>query len=483
MQINSTETTEIYKIPDSIKQQQIRQISQSKVNNMPSNVRNQNFIKYTQKCRQDAKNPIKSKYIKEYCYDMVCTGKNDINFDIEIEKKYSKTNIQKICKITNDKYFYDNIENIIVIGDIHGNINVLINILLKQFIIIEISDNISQNNGITINDKYYKIHPQIRYMNNLLIILIGDLLDNINIKNNADIDVFILVKFVYENVNVMFDQYNRNSRFIVLIGNHEINNLQKKFNKSFNINNNLCKNGLERLNLLKQHDFFDFMLCNILTMICVNKKIIVSHNQIINTKLLNDISFDKKNDKNIIIKYNNFIQNKIKTTDSNYILSDDDKKLMNNYNIFIVGHRSIKDGNRVRIINEGKDSLIESMIKLLNNTIYNNNDEIFLKLISSITNKSSILFNNTLFESLEPSTFLKKIFENKQNIDINHIKEYLKISFFNNTKNIYNYVNLNTEQKTVVFTDTELHNKHNSTLSYFLINIEDSDCFICESFI
>lgn len=115
-------------------------------------------------------------------------------------------------------YIFNNIDNIIAIGDIHGDIQLLINIFLHTDTLRLINGQNKNNEPhIEINNKLYQIIKK----NNCVIVQVGDQLDSYRPKRNNVIRA--------NNENELLKQLN-------------VNNM--KINK-FNINNKIIQNSLE----------------------------------------------------------------------------------------------------------------------------------------------------------------------------------------------------------------------------------------------
>ena len=118
-----------------------------------------------------------------------------------------------------------NFEKLYIIGDIHGDFEVLL------ICLIELAKVVNPHSGDWINSK-----------NNILVVFLGDIMDRartdkfVSNDENSDIDIFLYLNYLDKQAR----KYN--SRVILTIGNHDIYKfLGQKTKDSKNIINNFLK--------------------------------------------------------------------------------------------------------------------------------------------------------------------------------------------------------------------------------------------------
>lgn len=170
----------------------------------------------------------------------------------ELNKKYSLSYKRFIHKL--------NYDNIFVIGDIHSDYNTLLEILLKQKIIIQ-------------NNIYYSWNPDLK---NTCIIQIGDFLHGYGKCASPQTYQFFKpeeLKIVRLFKHLIQTEKNGN-KLIVLIGNHEFMNLSKKYNTG----KVLYANELYKLinNEIEEKEINEFILENC-EVCCVINNFLFTH--------------------------------------------------------------------------------------------------------------------------------------------------------------------------------------------------------------
>lgn len=239
--------------------------------------------------------------------------------------KIIENKLKNKCLKNNNPYIpnnYYNIEQVLSIGDIHGDFTLLLNILFKCNIIKK-----SQKSEESIHIKYieYKNKPIIEYYveinkkyDNVLIIQVGDLMDlrndtTINFVDNSE----IILKFVNKLIK-RINALNKNYHFITLLGNHELKHIITDKHNKYIYNN--------------KYNF----ICNYKLVVNVNDKYIFVHSGLIKEKMIK--YFDK------YIKYNMTMQEKMNIFNIifNYILL---KNYLSN-NIKLIQPLSIREYER-----------------------------------------------------------------------------------------------------------------------------------------
>jgi len=236
-----------------------------------------------------------------------------------IEKK-----IKDKCSKNNNPYIpnnYYNIEQVLSIGDIHGDFTLLLNILFKCNIIKK-----CLKNNESIHIKYYEYvnKPLIDYYveinkkyNNLLIIQVGDVMDLRKDTKNDFVDnsenIINFINKLSKRINLL----NKNYHFISLFGNHELKHIEGKYNKYLYDN---------------KYNF----ICNYKLIVNVNDKYVFVHSGLVKEKMIK--YFDKYIKSNMTMKEKIEIFNII----FNYILY---KNYMNN-NIDLTKILSIREYER-----------------------------------------------------------------------------------------------------------------------------------------
>ena len=239
--------------------------------------------------------------------------------------KIIENKLKSKCQQSNNPYIpnnYYNIEQLLSIGDIHGDFTLLLNILFKCNIIRKCQ---KYNESIHIKYQEYINSPIIEYYveiikkyNNLLIIQVGDQMDIRNETNEEFIDnsenIINFINKLSKRINLL----NKNYHFISLFGNHELKHIMKDRSNKYIYNN--------------KYNF----ICNYKFVVNVNDNYIFVHSGLIKEKLIK--YFDKYIKNNMTMKEKINIFNII----FNYILL---KKYLKN-DIKIIEPLSIRDYER-----------------------------------------------------------------------------------------------------------------------------------------
>ena len=239
--------------------------------------------------------------------------------------KLIETKLNDKCLKHNNPYIpnnYYNIEQVLSIGDIHGDFTLLLNILFKCNIIKIIKNPKEININQIIHIKYleYLDKPLIDYyveintkLDNILIIQVGDIMDirestNTNFKDNSE----KIIKFI-EKLSKRINILNKNYHFISLFGNHELNHIIKDKKNKFIYDN--------------KYNF----ICNYKLIVNVNDNYVFVHSGLIKEKMIkyfdkyikpNMTMRDKINIFNIIFNYillKNYLKNN-KYNEKDFIL-------------------------------------------------------------------------------------------------------------------------------------------------------------------
>ena len=127
------------------------------------------------------------------------------------------TEMNKNYTLSYKRFLHKNeYDNVYVIGDIHSDYNVLLEILLKQHFIIK-------------TEKYYDWNPEL---SNTCIIQIGDFLHGYGKRANPDTFTYFKPQEL-EIVRLfrhLIETESNGNKLIVLLGNHEFMNITKKYN-------------------------------------------------------------------------------------------------------------------------------------------------------------------------------------------------------------------------------------------------------------
>ena len=217
-----------------------------------------------------------------------------------------------------------------VIGDIHGDFFALKQSLeLTNCVIFD-----EYNDKFKLNEKYqyyylddgceyYSITKNNVYWNsnkkNCFIVFSGDLIDRCRPNNINNIECintvsdencdYLLLKLLYELDN---QAKNYNSRVLVILGNHEIMNIQYNF-KYVSIKGRNDKNRIENINNYLKNNFF-----NVYGIIRINKYIIVHGG--INDNFFKDFNkIDNDNNLESIELFNNELRKFILTGNSTFL--------------------------------------------------------------------------------------------------------------------------------------------------------------------
>lgn len=199
------------------------------------------------------------------------------------------TNIDKFCELENKpKYSYNNIKTVLAIGDIHGDVTLLMNILKKNGIIQK--EKSCHRIGDKQNDKKQQIiiileEPYVvSRKENYIIVQTGDQLDGYRedvepyyqFKNN-DLVVFKIMSDLFDAIF----EYNKedkklNYHLISLIGNHELFNIAEDYR--YAIPNPYDEKDIEE----REQDIFFCktlrrMACHRAFAVIVNEKLLFSH--------------------------------------------------------------------------------------------------------------------------------------------------------------------------------------------------------------
>lgn len=139
------------------------------------------------------------------------------SYKIDDEILNALTEMNKIYPLSYKRFIHNyHYDNIYVIGDIHSDYNVLLEILLKQKFIIK-------------TDKYYEWNHELK---NTCIIQIGDFLHGYG--KRASPETFTFFKPQELEIVRLFKHLiqteTNNNKLIVLLGNHEFMNITKKYN-------------------------------------------------------------------------------------------------------------------------------------------------------------------------------------------------------------------------------------------------------------
>lgn len=289
-------------------------------------------------------------------------------------------NINNICK-NSLKYSYYNISKVLAIGDIHGDIKLLKNILKKNNIITKIQQN--SNEFVLIdNIKYY-----VPIQKNYIVIQVGDQLDGYrpgssneidqNFKND-DIEVYKLMDKLFQITDNYNKTYNCNYHIISLIGNHEIMNIIGQYN--YAVKNSTQKNNKNREKIIYNNNIINSMLCFRAFVVTVNDKLLFSHAGLvvryiknimtpeIYNLFVNTTSFNEK-----FKIFNIYCLNFLHTLTKNNKLSKKYKFTHNDKKIYdLVGHREFNINNK-KLCNEANKTINDLKLNHLDNMIIGHN--------------------------------------------------------------------------------------------------------------
>ena len=252
--------------------------------------------------------------------------------DIHNVKNLNKLlNISKVIKKEYEQGIFEgDINNIYVIGDIHGDFFTFKRCLeLTQCVSFDdiiYKDYINMNNKndyLHVEDgcKYYspdkiKWNPEKK---NSIIVFAGDIVDRCRtagLKFNYCVDTIMDENCDYQMLNIIFkldDEAKKyNSRVLLVLGNHEIINLQNDL-RYVSYKGTSDKKRVKNINKLLSQNIH-----RLFSIIRINNYVIVHGG--INPDYIKDLNFNK--DQEIIIQYNNLIRK--------HLISNGDSDIFNN---------------------------------------------------------------------------------------------------------------------------------------------------------
>jgi len=250
--------------------------------------------------------------------------------DIRNVKNLNKLlNISKVIKKEYEQGIFEGeINNIHVIGDIHGDFFTFKRCLeLTQCVSF---DDIIYNDYINLKNDYLHVEDGCKYYSpdkikwnsdktNSIIVFAGDIVDRCRtagLKFNYCVDTIMDENCDYQMLNIIFkldDEAKKyNSRVLLVLGNHEIINLQNDL-RYVSYKGLSDKKRVKNINKLLSHNIH-----RLFSIIRINNYIIVHGG--INPDYIKHLNFNK--DQEIIIQYNNLIRK--------HLISNGDSDIFNN---------------------------------------------------------------------------------------------------------------------------------------------------------
>ena len=244
-------------------------------------------------------------------------------------------NISKYNKIEYENGIFEGkIDELYVIGDIHGDFFTFKKCLESTGCII--FDDVIYSNYIKIKGDYLHVEDGCKYFipdkikwnpkkTNSLVIFAGDIIDRCRpagLNFNYCVDTIMDENCDYQMLNIIFkldDEAKKyNSRVLLILGNHEILNLQHDFRYVSNKGNH-DKKRIQNINKL-----FSKNIYRLFCIIRVNNYVIVHGG--VNPDYIKTLNFN--NNQEIIIQYNKLIRDNLMLKNAYYDLFN------NNNNVF-----------------------------------------------------------------------------------------------------------------------------------------------------